>query len=640
MPQPLLRPLSLASILRAGGGAAALTGADAILAGAATGLGIDFKSDKRFASTGHYGDLRIASAAAPELNFSGPPFDKIKGSGLKFVRGPDGLWHYPLHNLIPNSEDLTGWTKNSVTAETSAETPPSGSAAVTAIQDNTGTAIHWTTVSIDGLIPGHPYRFGTVLKYGSVTHVIVGVYQNSTNYCVVGVNLQTGAITGTGASGSYTVSDAQITALGGGFYLVSGVFTFPATPRTFAIMHRTAEYTSGSPNESYTGSTSNRTHFAGAFLQMASSQVKYLRNPTGAALYSLAIHHDEALLPLGLPDEPTAVTNPILFASDLSNAAWMKIGVTAAQTATGPSGRANSATTVTATANNGTVSQAITAASAERLAGLLVKRRTGTGVIAMSQGEVTGSELVTNGTFDADISGWTATEAGSSSDPPTWNASGSMNLFYNNSTNYGYAHQTLTLTPGKVYKVSATVAGGGAVIKVGTSANGTQMANVAVAAGATANIVFMATQASCVLTLAGGSGGTGRTIDNVSVREVVETTLDVTGDWRYLGIPPATLANPNIVIRIATSGDAIDVAFVQAPLGASLTSPIQTGAAAVQRPADVYRLAQAAFPWNSGTGELQVDGIVTTPTTDGTDLLIKARSGETYVQTFRWLPTA
>ena len=78
-------------------------------------------------------------------------------------------------------------------------------------------------------------------------------------------------------------------------------------------------------------------------------------------------------------------TNLALYSDDFTNAAWVKVNVTAAKTATGPDGVANSASTLTSTLANGTVLQTIVSLSAGRITSMYVKRRTGTGTIEMTQ---------------------------------------------------------------------------------------------------------------------------------------------------------------------------------------------------------------------------------------------------------------
>src|SRR5579871_6199535 len=55
-----------------------------------------------------------------------------------------------------------------------------------------------------------------------------------------------------------------------------------------------------------------------------------------------------------------ARTNDALWSNDLTQSAWTKTNVTAALNATGPDNVANSASTITASAGNGTILQAIT----------------------------------------------------------------------------------------------------------------------------------------------------------------------------------------------------------------------------------------------------------------------------------------
>jgi hypothetical protein len=78
-------------------------------------------------------------------------------------------------------------------------------------------------------------------------------------------------------------------------------------------------------------------------------------------------------------------TNLVLYSSDLTNAAWVVSNITAAKNQVGIDGQSNSASSITASAANGTVLQSITSASAARASSAYVKRITGTGVIEMTQ---------------------------------------------------------------------------------------------------------------------------------------------------------------------------------------------------------------------------------------------------------------
>ncbi|HSG62505.1 MAG TPA: hypothetical protein VLA24_13845 [Pseudomonadales bacterium] len=78
-------------------------------------------------------------------------------------------------------------------------------------------------------------------------------------------------------------------------------------------------------------------------------------------------------------------TNLCLRSRDLADAAWTKTDATAVRSATGADGVASTATTVTATAGNATVLQAITSASSARVFSAFVRRRTGTGTVEITQ---------------------------------------------------------------------------------------------------------------------------------------------------------------------------------------------------------------------------------------------------------------
>lgn len=106
-------------------------------------------------------------------------------------------------------------------------------------------------------------------------------------------------------------------------------------------------------------------------------------NVAGATVIASVI--DEKLrsfeaLNLGLTIEGSRLKSA-LWISDFTNAAWVKTNITAAKDATGITGVANSASTLTATAGNGTALQTVTIASAEFTFPVFVKRKTGSGNI-------------------------------------------------------------------------------------------------------------------------------------------------------------------------------------------------------------------------------------------------------------------
>lgn len=79
-------------------------------------------------------------------------------------------------------------------------------------------------------------------------------------------------------------------------------------------------------------------------------------------------------------------TNECLYNRDLTNAAWVKSNVTAAKNQTGVDNVSNAASSITATAGNGTILQTITSAtSTNRITSAFVKRISGSGTLEMTQ---------------------------------------------------------------------------------------------------------------------------------------------------------------------------------------------------------------------------------------------------------------
>lgn len=79
-----------------------------------------------------------------------------------------------------------------------------------------------------------------------------------------------------------------------------------------------------------------------------------------------------------------ANTNEALHGRDVTNAVWVKTNITPVKDATGADGVVNTASTLTATAANGTAFQTVTKASAENTFSIDVRRKTGTGTIEIT----------------------------------------------------------------------------------------------------------------------------------------------------------------------------------------------------------------------------------------------------------------
>lgn len=322
---------------------------------------------------------------------------------------------------------------------------------------------------------------------------------------------------------------------------------------------------------------------------------------SGSAVYALPYEWNTSGECQGVLIEPAA-TNLCTYSNDLTKSAWLTIygqggsdpttQVTTAKTATGISGVANSATTVTASQNNAWIHQLVSAASAAHTNTVFLKRRTGTGAVTIAIGEKTGSELITNGDFASDVSGWTNWGGGSI-------AFSSGTAAVTTDGSFQGAYQAITCTVGKLYAVSAdvSVANGRIYINDAVNNSSTILNTSVIAAGTSVKYYFVANATTMYVLLSSASASTTANYDNVSVKEISETTVDLSsGGWVRGTIENKTVQNPIVGIKLATSGDAIDVQYGQIEATSYATSPIETFATSLSRNVDNVSMASSGFP--------------------------------------------
>jgi hypothetical protein len=138
-------------------------------------------------------------------------------------------------------------------------------------------------------------------------------------------------------------------------------------------------------------------------------------------------------------------------------------------------------------------------------------------ILDKSKGLALGSELVTNGTFNTDISGWT--KAAGSTDPLSWDA-GTLKVT-NDLAYYASGYTVLSgLTIGKTYKCVATNVQ--STIQAKINIVGLSGVESIIPSGATGTLYFVATATSHNLSCASNQntlGGYARW-DNISVKEL------------------------------------------------------------------------------------------------------------------------
>lgn len=147
------------------------------------------------------------------------------------------------------------------------------------------------------------------------------------------------------------------------------------------------------------------------------------------------------------------------------------------------------------------------------------------------------TELVTNGTFAANITGWTNTSAAGGS--IAWNAAGAMDLVF--TTGNGNAQQAVTTVVGKTYRISATKGGTTLGLNVGSTAGGSDL-YVGAHNATDISATFVATTTTTYITCYRAVVGTG-TVDNISVKRVYEVSKVNAVTGALIGEYPTAIQN-------------------------------------------------------------------------------------------------
>jgi hypothetical protein len=176
------------------------------------------------------------------------------------------------------------------------------------------------------------------------------------------------------------------------------------------------------------------------------------------------------------------------------------------------------------------------------------------------------------------------------------------NLLLHNRTLTNVAWVASNITPAKDQVGTDDVSNSASSITA-TDANGTILQTITSASAARATSAYVKRIT-----------GTG-TIEMTQNNGSTWTAVTVTSAWARVTIPSATVTDPVVGFRIATSGDAIAVDYAQLENGAFSTSAIGTTTAAVTRSADVASITGSAFSsWYSqseGTVFADAVGIAT-----------------------------
>ena len=180
--------------------------------------------------------------------------------------------------------------------------------------------------------------------------------------------------------------------------------------------------------------------------------------------------------------------------------------------------------------------------------------------------DVTGSELVTNGTFDSNTTGWTTPSATSSV------TSGAAT--FTDTNGGGYAYQEISTTIGKTYTLRYDTTGSREAyfqIKSG-GVNGTELATTSGFNGTrtgTFAITFVAQQTNTFIRISDGSGTAfSITVDNISVR-LAEEDRSVNGNGLQVfgTVPKVSVATGSDLVAYGSFSDNI---YLEQPYNSDL----------------------------------------------------------------------
>ncbi len=313
------------------------------------------------------------------------PLQVLVGSGsITYTSSSSATYIHPTTGLVTisttnfglQSEDLTGsaWTTSSASVVADQATSPDGTVSADQLivgAAGDGSVSHSATMTVGSTAitaVSETYTASVYVKANSNTWInleLIGKNGASHN-CYFN--------TSTGAIGScFAIEAASATAEANGFYRfsVSGSLgpTTGVTPKLrvyLASADGTKTFTGNGTNSVYVWGAQINSGLIGPYVKTTSAPVSTPRIESGGILLE------------GLRK------NQLTWSRDLATSTWIKTNMTATKTATGRDGVSNAASVITASADNATVCQAITLASASTSVSADIKRISGSGAVTLS----------------------------------------------------------------------------------------------------------------------------------------------------------------------------------------------------------------------------------------------------------------
>lgn len=225
-------------------------------------------------------------------------------------------------------------------------------------------------------------------------------------------------------------------------------------------------------------------------------------------------------------------------------------------------------------------------------------------------------ELISNGTFDADVAGWSVANTGGTGYASTLVATNGEAILTAQGTSGGRWGIPFNTVPGRVYQASVSMrrvsgTGGGGILIANSNALATaniSLANTAASSSSTATTQntrifnFRATQAVHYLSLYASVNGDVFAFDNASVKETPGDRVFRAGDF-FMVNGELKMVTRTVTAPATTS--ATTNGYVALPFGPMLrASPISDALVTFEKPTALFMLAQDQYAMTRLPGDL------------------------------------
>ena len=280
-------------------------------------------------------------------------------------------------NLLTQTQqfDNAAWIKFNSSATANTTVAPDGTSTADTFTENTATGQHGVYQGA-AVVSGSTYTWSGYVKNNGRS-IVQFQLQATANVYFVEFDLT--AVTTTNRSGTGT---ATITDAGNGWYRITATATATGSGTGYWQLN----LCSAANTASYTGNGTSGIFIWGAQLEAASAATTYTRNNGG--VFPPRFDYDPVTLAAkGLLIEEQR-TNLALNSAFFPSTVWAKINASLTTGIDDPAG-GSLATTLTATAADGTIQQAAVSTAGTYSTSIWIRRRTGTGQVSLRCGDLT-----------------------------------------------------------------------------------------------------------------------------------------------------------------------------------------------------------------------------------------------------------